>query len=175
MLLGTAFTLVNFLGMIRNSDEYKDSRAFVWIATLIVGRIYVFLWLTYFNVGMGDWNIQLYNDELHDYIWSGGWIIVKTIYLIGLIGGIILFKRDVNKTPPLVTVLCIAAMYLMLVISLVWCIQIIRPLNEIIIMFCPLLPGNLIMIAITIIREKIKQWNSAEHHADDEFIQDFTI
>ncbi|WP_051563493.1 DUF6688 domain-containing protein [Butyrivibrio sp. LB2008] len=166
MLLGTAFTLVNFLGMIRNSDEYKDSRPFVWIATLIVGRIYVFLWLAYFNVGMGDWNVQLYNDELHDYIWSGGWITIKVIYIIGLIGGIILFKRDVNKTPPLVTVLCIASMYLALGVLVVQCIQMNK--NGIAAM-CFLYVLNIFMMAITLLKIKIQEWYSVKEHSVENY------
>ena len=150
--------------------EKKKIRNIIWFLTPIVGLFDTYNCLWFCEVQFTKlWSEQLYNQQTHQPLWLGGIVTLIVVFAVGIVGAVVLVATDVNKVPPLVTVLCIAALYLMLVISLVWCIQIIRPLNEIIIMFCPLLPGNLIMIAITIIREKIKQWNSAEHHADDEF------
>ena len=156
-----------FLGC---KEEKKKIRNIVWLLTPIVGLFDTFncLWLCEVQVTK-LWSEQLYNRQTHQPLWLGGIVTLIVVFAVGIIGAVVLAITDVNKVPPLVTVLCIASMYLMLVISLVWCIQIIKPLNEMILMFCPLLPGNLIMIAITIIRDKIKQWNRAEHHADNEF------
>ncbi len=148
----------------------KKIRNIIWLLTPIVGLFDTFncLWLCEVQVTK-LWSEQLYNNQTHQPLWLGGIVTLGVIFAVGIAGAVILVATDVNKVPPLVTVLCIAAMYLTLAISLAWSVQVIRSLDGMLIMLCHILPGNLVMIAITIIKEKIKQWNGAEHHANNEF------
>lgn len=59
-----------------------------------------------------DWQEQLINAEMHTPIYTGSALTIFVIACVALVGFLILKISDVSKTPPLVTVLAMAAVYL---------------------------------------------------------------
>ena len=89
--------------------------------------------------------------------------------LIGAAGFVVLATRKMENTPPLVSVLAIAAMYPAAISCVIWCLH-IWPLDHRDEFTFPLmvLPINLIIMMCSLIREKIIEWNdiSAKQLAD---------
>lgn len=59
-----------------------------------------------------DWQEQLINAEMHTPIYTGSALTILVIACVALTGFLILKVSDASKTPPLVTVLAMAAVYL---------------------------------------------------------------
>lgn len=59
-----------------------------------------------------DWQEQLINAEMHTPIYTGSALTILVIACVALTGFLILKFSDASKTPPLVTVLAMAAVYL---------------------------------------------------------------
>ena len=125
------------------------------------------------------WNEQLHNKEIHQPIWTGALPTVLTLLAAGVIGYIVLLIRRINDTPPLVTVLCIGAMYIGASQLIFFVVQIfkITPFTGLVyssgffpcLEFLPLmeLPFCCISMAARLIIRKIYEWNlDAEHNAE---------
>ena len=156
-------SIYNFIGLFHNYRN-KIFRNLVWEFTIAVGIIDTVLYLEamtdiYINA---MWNDQLYNRQLHQPIWTGGWITISIICIVGIIGSIILLATDVNSVPPLVTVFGMAATYLFLIVMIIWAVQISAHIDET--FPCLLLPINVVFITISSFREKIMQWTSSRSH-----------
>ena len=125
------------------------------------------------------WNEQLHNSEIHQPVWTGALPTVITLLIIGITGYIVLLTRKMSKTPPLITVLCMGAMYIGVCQLILFVIQIFKitkfegmafvshsyPLLE----TAPLmvLPFCCISMAARLIIRKIYEWNQdEEHHAE---------
>ena len=166
ILLGIPFFLSvhNFIGLFHEWKK-KRLRNILWIATFILGELYTFIDLEFCDVIFdANWDEQLYNMQMHQPIWSGGIISVATISLVGIVGACILSAVNVNKLPPIVSVLCITAMYMTLAIQITWTIQCAPLLLRTFEAMYILVPINLAFIAYTIIKEKIKEWAQQENH-----------
>lgn len=162
-------SIYNFVGLFHTFKK-KWLRNSVWAVTVVAGFIDTGLYLEWVcDVQLGSlWTKQLYNDQLHQPLWTGSWITLGVICFIGVMGGVILAITDVNKTPPLVTVLSMAAVYLWLGLAFVWCLQISNHIFEAVIL-CYVLPFNLFFMAINLFREKINQWNESELHSSENY------
>ncbi|MCR5233392.1 MAG: hypothetical protein K6E53_05730 [Lachnospiraceae bacterium] len=127
------------------------------------------------------WSEQLHNSEIHQPIWSGALPTVITLFVIGIIGYIVLLTRKMAKTPPLITVLCMGAMYIGASQLILFVIQIFKvtkfqgmafvshsyPLFE----TAPLmvLPFCCISMAARLIIRKIYEWNINEEHNEEHY------
>ena len=100
------------------------------------------------------WDKQLYNKEIHQPVWTEALPMVLVLLAIGVIGYIVLLLRKMSDTPPLITVLCIGAMYIGIIQMILFVIQIfkITPFEG--------------LIGSSIIR-KIYEWNIDEEHKDE--------
>lgn len=112
-----------------------------------------------------EWSQQLYNREMHQPIWTDGLPVVIVLCVIGGIGYFVLSCVKLEKMPPLIIVLSIAAMYLGIVECITWCIQIFSEAYFILCLF----PFNCIIIGIKTIRYKIYEWNTMEKHSYDAY------
>ncbi|WP_026505795.1 DUF6688 domain-containing protein [Butyrivibrio sp. NC3005] len=148
--------------------HHKNLRNVLWAATIILGELYTYILLKFGDVSFdAGWNEQLYNAQRHQPIWTGGYVTLIVMSLLGVIGAAVLISKNVNKIPPLVSVMCISFMYMALLVQLVWTIQCL----PIVFSLTPYLvvPVDIFLIAITIIKEKIKEWGDAGNHLNDDF------
>ena len=107
-----------------------------------------------------EWNLPV-SVGYHQPVWTGAQGFYFAICLLSLIGFIILDLRPASKTPPLVTVLCMAPQYLMIITLVVWCIQFKDITNSLPLM---ILPFNIVVMILTLIRIKIAEWNASVEH-----------
>ena len=104
------------------------------------------------------WNEVLNNSQKHQPIWMDAMPTVFVLCVIGVIGYLVLTLFPLEKLPPLVVVLSISAMYIGVLLCILWCIQIGNLRNWILCLF----PINCIMIAMKTIRYKIAEWRELE-------------
>jgi len=116
LAMPAVLSFYNFLGIFR---EYRNRtlKYIMWILTPVLGTLETVIFMSFMDVQLDQaWSEQLVNSQLHQPVWTGGWLTLGLICLIGILGAAILTACDVNKTPPLVSVLCMAAMYLLLAV-----------------------------------------------------------
>ncbi len=139
----------------------KHKRLFWWL-TVLLGLFFSLLFLTFLeDVTDAYWDVQLVNSEIHQIMNSQTRGIYIVLMLIGAAGFVVLASRKMENTPPLVSVLSIAAMYPAAISCVIWCIQ-ICPTIKVDEFTLPLmvLPVNLIVMMCALIREKIIEWNN---------------
>ncbi len=144
-------------------------RNFIWFLTAVLGVLFTVVLFDVSEIAiLHSWDEQLYNNQLHQPIWSGGALTITVVSLLGCIGAIILGANNVNKLPPLLSVLCISAIYLTIGMLIIWAIQCERLIDGISVYYL-LVPFNGIIIGINIIKDKINEWNSNEEHSEDNY------
>ena len=72
-----------------------------------------------------DWQTQLYNSQKHQPVYTGSLPTFITIAVLGIAGLCILILINVNKTPPLIPTLAMSALYLGILLSIVFTIHVI--------------------------------------------------
>lgn len=152
-------SIANVIGLF--FPKMKLKRA-AWVLTVILGVPLSIMYEALLDVTDTPWNEQLVNTEVHQILNSETRGIYVVIMLAGFVGFLVLAKRKMDSTPPLVSVLSIASMYPAAVTCVIWCIQIMPGRIGADLAF-PLmvLPINLIVMMCSLIREKIKEWNEA--------------
>ncbi|MBR5406593.1 MAG: hypothetical protein IK111_03010 [Lachnospiraceae bacterium] len=154
------------------------------LVTVIIGTILTIFYAAILSASIdlqwkAVWSEQLHNREVHQPIWTGALPTVIALLTIGVIGYIVLLTRKMSDTPPLITVLCMGAMYIGIIEILLFMVQIFKvtpfeglayssnsiplfglaPLME--------LPFCLISMAARLILRKIYEWNQEEEHQAD--------
>ncbi len=147
----------------------KRKRLF-WCLTVLLGLFFSGVFIAFLeDVTDAYWDVQLVNSEVHQILNSQTRGIYIVLMLIGAAGFVVLATRKMENTPPLVSVLAIAAMYPAAISCVIWCLH-IWPLDHRDEFTFPLmvLPINLIIMMCSLIREKIIEWNdiSAKQLAD---------
>ena len=146
-------TLIH-LGLLFKKVSFHISRLFDLI-TIILGTIYSFLVLVFYDIMFFlDWQEVLVNQQIHTPIYTKTYPTVICLVLVAFIGYFLLAYIKLEKMPPLIIVLCIAMMYVGIMESLLWIIQIFEWKNLLLCLF----PFNCIVIAIKIIKYKIQEW-----------------
>ena len=159
-------SLYNFIGIFHKWKNKKLKYA-LWSLTIVLGVIYTYGLMLLLNVMFDSkWSEQLYNRPMHQPIWSGGYVTLIVISLVGVVGAIILLSNNVNNIPPLTTVLCISSIYLTLLVQILWTIQCLPLAIDFAGALYLLVPFNIFIIAFTIIREKIQEWCQDDLHED---------
>lgn len=165
-------TLINLASLFKQPKDTlwkRKIKQFEFI-TIILGLLYSMMCLAVVNdlfdiMLNSEWSEQLYNSELHQPVWTNGVPVSIMLCVIGGIGYLILSCIKLEKMPPLIIVLAIAAMYLGMFECIVWCIQIFSLEYSILCLF----PFNCIIIGIKTIRYKITEWNVMEEHNDNAY------
>lgn len=154
LILPIILTLENLIFFIINPKLDNNSRAHkeVEIFGLCFGTFFSILAFNFLEIQLSDWNVQLSNNQVHSPILLRAMPTIVIILLIAFIGYLYCRFVDLKKQPPLATVLGISAMYLGIILSTIWCIQI---WNHSIIL--ALLPANYIIINLKTIRYLIYQ------------------
>ena len=118
--------------------------------------LYSLLLFPFTDINFADWTVTLYNTQKHTPIWTEGVPTILILAAVGILGYLFLSFTQIAKTPPLITVLEIAAMYIGMVQCILWIIQIIR--WDVIYLYLCLFPLNCILIGIKVIRLKVLEW-----------------
>ena len=144
----------------KNEKIVQDEKVFEYI-TIVLGLLFSSLAAVFYEINFNaGWNIPLINNEIHTPIFTESYGTIIVIAFIAIIGYFVLSKVPIKKMPPLVTVICIAAMYIGVVGCILWIVQIFNLDN---IMLC-LLALNLIIIAFKTTKQKVRQWSQMQNH-----------
>ncbi len=152
--------------------------------TVIIGTILSLFYATLISATIdlqwnAVWSEQLHNREIHQPIWTGALPTVMALFAVGIIGYIVLLARKLSNTPPLITVLCMGAIYIGITQILLFMIQLfkIAPFEDLayssnsipLFWLAPLmeLPFCLISMAARLIIRKIYEWNQDEEHLEE--------
>ncbi len=98
-----------------------------------------------------DWPEQLYNSEIHTPLWTKGMPTFIIMIAIGIAGILILESFEIKKLPPLITVACISAIYISIIMSILWIIQVYNDKIALSWLMLLLVPINLILISFRVI------------------------
>lgn len=104
-----------------------------------------------------DWQEQLYNAARHTPVFTGSYLTIWMIVLVAFAGLAALGLYPVKKLPPLVTVLSLSAMYLGVILSIVWTAQIFV-YEDILDFLLLLLPVNALAIMVQVMVTKIGEY-----------------
>ena len=128
------------------------------IACVVLGIFYSLIYLgTFEGVMFGeDWQEQLVNSQTHTPIYTRSQLTVAVIALIAVIGYFVVNYISLNKMPPLLLVLGMAAMYLGTIESIVWGIQVFR--GEVFECYLLLVPLNCLMLTARTVGYKMWEW-----------------
>lgn len=138
--------------------HYKLSRYFDLI-TFVLGFLYSHLVLLFYEIMFKcDWQVVLYNNEIHTPIWTKAYPTVLCLVLVGFLGYFLLAYIRLEKLPPLIIVLFVSMMYLGVFEAMLWIIQI---MGKGYLLLC-LFPLNCIIIAMKTLRFKINEWKNIE-------------
>lgn len=154
LALPITLTLENLIFFILKPKLDNNSYAVkkVEILGLCLGTFFHINLLSFLDVKFVDWNVQLSNSQVHSPIFMKSMPTIVIILLISFIGYIYCRFIDLKNQPPLATVIGISAMYLGIIISLLWCIQLFS--YSIILITVPI---NYIIILLRTVRYLIYQ------------------
>lgn len=143
------------------AKEHPRSRIFD-LVTMPLGILYSYLYLGLLDVKFAsDWPQQLANSQQHTPIYTQSALTVWVIALAGFAGYLTVSFLPLKKTPPLLLVLGMSAMYLGTMESILWGVQIYQdPFTSLPLL---LLPLNCILITARTILSKIREWERIPH------------
>lgn len=141
----------------KDQGRYQRGRIFD-IATVVLGVFYSLLYLGLFDeVLFGkDWQEQLVNGQTHTPVYTGAQLTVIAVAAVAVLGYLVVNFIPLDKMPPLVPVLGMAAMYLGTIESIVWGIQVFR--GELLECYLLLLPLNCLLITARTVGHKMWEW-----------------
>ena len=140
---------------------------FLDIITILLGALFSGILMTFSNVCFNaDWTEQLVNSELHSPIYTKTYLTIIAIAIISFIGYLVLNSIDIKNVPPLVPVISIAAVYLGVIESIIWLIQVSKITSDIFFLSMIILfPLNIVIMSARSIYRKIEEWNKDDHNA----------
>lgn len=144
------FSLIQYL--VRKKE--KNSSKVIEVIAMCTGILYLFLYANLLNIVFVNWDVQLYNAELHSMISPDTFLTIGTILIIAFIGYILIRFIPAAKQSPIVSAIGISAVYLGIGICVLWCIQTISDF------FLILLPVNCIIIFVKTIYILVYQKNT---------------
>ncbi len=146
--------LINIGGFFEPELKIKKTG---WALTVISASIWEMITFCPMNGHSSrHWSKQLVNQEVHEAFNGEFGGIYIAITIIGILAFLILATRDMRETPPLVSVLAIAAMYLASAKNIVYLMQISGRAE---LSMGYILLVNLFIVKCSLMREKISEWN----------------
>lgn len=141
-------------------ERYRRGRIFDVVA-IPLGVYYNVLLLSFIEEVMfgADWDQVLHNAQVHTPVETQSMPTVLILALVGYLGYLTVnFFVKPGKTPPLIPVLGMAAMYLGTAVSILWGIQVCKPGSPVNQIYLSLLPLNCVIITARTIRYKVREW-----------------
>lgn len=150
---------VIYLFNFKKDELIKKLEMKIEFITLIIGSIFMFLFFVsgISNIKYKDWNVSIYPFEIHTPIATEMMLSICVFILVAILGYLVLRFVKMNKLSPLVFVLAMSALYIGVIIDVLWICQVIKfdIVNLILILF----PVNIIVIFIKVIKDVIIKWN----------------
>ncbi len=172
--LPIALTVGNFLWCFFCFPEGRMKKlrtAAEWM-TLILGPLYSLCFIVITNISFNaDWWVQLYNEAVHAPIATWTWPTILTLLAAAGVGYLILRLVPLKKMPPLVVVFSMAAMYLGILLAVLWCIQLTGSSTlphhtfeiwDLWNMWLAVFPVNCILLALERIHILVVQWQEIQ-------------
>ena len=160
-VLPLVITAVNLLSL-KKGMVTEACQRLTWVLTVVAGAFDSFAYAAVLDMTWSPWNVQLYNDQLHQPIWEEALPTVVTLVAIGVLGFVVLATFKLDRLSPIVIVTCIAAMYIASATLLVFVVQVI---NQAPLLALP--PLNCVVMAASLVGSKVREWNeNPEHQAD---------
>lgn len=161
LTLAIVLTVENIIFLIiKPKTDEKEKAIKRWESgAIIIGAVFSLLSLLLTNIVFSDWNVHLYNQEMHTPIATKSFFTIVVIALVAALGYIILRFIPLVKLPPLFAVFCISALYLGIGECILWCVQIFDASDPTMLLLC-LFPFNCILISIRTIKNVIHQQTS---------------
>lgn len=144
-----------------NSPRVRRAGIVVEVVTILFGAACTCLWISFRLNDVywdKDWWEQLYNSELHTPIATWTMPTVHALIALGFAGYLVCRCVPAEKTPPLVTVLGIGAMYVGSGFWIVWMLQ-LGSHEPLLLVY----PANLLLIFAKVLRERIVRWRQLPH------------
>lgn len=164
--LPIALTLENFLFLFLPLKTGKDELGIklLELTTLLLGGFLsaVYLGTGFLEIMPADWNQQLENSQRHTPIALDSLPTVILFAVLAIAGYVILRYCPRKKLPPLLMVFSMSAMYIGMVLCILWCVQTWKQSMMFPLM---LLPINCVLIGLRTIRLVVreeKQWLEEE-------------
>lgn len=112
----------------------------------VLGVFLMILYLSFMEIEWKDWHVQLFNRQTHTPIETTSSLTLVAIAIVVVIAYAYARFVPLDIQPPLLTIFSMAALYLGMVLCVVWCVQVFRPgFNDFVLCILPL---NCIVIAI---------------------------
>lgn len=168
-------TWMNLRYLLRKGDvDTRKTERITEYTTIVLGVLYTILYDSLFNgytSGIqfrADWQAVLYRGQMHTPVWTQAALTVAVLSLLGIAGYLLLSLRDVNQIPPLLTVCGIAAIYLGILMCVLWIIQVVSEEW----LFC-LFPANCVLIGMKTVRRSVEEWQGYEENRTKVFASPF--
>ncbi|MEG1027159.1 MAG: DUF6688 family protein, partial [Oscillospiraceae bacterium] len=123
----------------KNDKKYNK---IIETIAMILGLVYSVIYIGLCEILFEPWNVQLSNNQMHGMIAPENILTIVTLSILGFIGYLFIRYVPAKKQPPLLSALGISAVYIGIIISIIWCIQTFRGI------FLLILPANCILIYI---------------------------
>lgn len=142
----------------RRKQELYQSCRVLDVAGIILGALYSLIYVSlFYEVSFGrDWQEQLVNRQTHTPVYTQAQLTVVMVALTAVTGYLIVNYIPLKAMPPLALVLGLAAMYLGVVESVVWGIQVFR--GEDYDFFLLLYPLNCLLLTVRTVSHKMWDW-----------------
>lgn len=129
------------------------------LVTLGLGAVFslVYVWFIKSAAFGADWTEVLRNQEMHTPVYTGAALTVVVFALLALAGYLVVTFTPLERLPPLLLVLSLAAMYLGVLETVFWCVQVVGgdPWD----CYLLLLPLNCLMLTARTVIHKMGEWN----------------
>lgn len=141
----------------KDHELYRNGRVLDLVG-MALGFFYSLLYLSIFSeVSFGrDWYEQLVNRQMHTPVYTEAQPTVIVVMLVAVAGYLIVNYIPLNRMPPLVLVLGLAAIYMGAVESVVWGIQVFQGKGLDFLLL--LLPVNCLLLTARTVSHKMWEW-----------------
>lgn len=161
MILPILLTIAEAVFLFQPSQWQKRLKRFrVWdLLVLSLGCFYSFLYTDFVYNIMWDsnWTEMLHNGQMHTPIYTQSMLTVLILALVGLAGYLVVNFIPLDRMPPLLLVLGMAAMYLGMLESIIWGVQICLWRDSFDFLLT-LLPLNCVLITARTVLNKVQEW-----------------
>lgn len=143
------------------------------VSAVAVGLFFEWIYMELvLDMVINDWDVQLYNLQKHSPINTEMFPTILVLMIISIVGYIIWTLKPLKEIPPLVSVLCIGAIYLGPVLEIIFTVQCESEFVDFPLL---ILPACMIMMCVRTILVKVREWEdyglSLEKVSKNSFLQ----